>query len=189
MGNSSSKHKPNAEEIEDLENNTHFSAPEVEKLWAAFIKIANKDSKDGKISPKEFMDALNIKNAQFGKMIFDMLDTDPDGSLTFSEFLLGISQICERASSEEKAMFCFKLFDKNRDRTISKQEFINIVSASLEIDGHLDQDENTETAVMLFNKLDKDQDGEIDYSEFRKATEMQRNILKCVSVFVEHYLN
>lgn len=187
MGAADSIPKPTKEEVQDLVKTTHFNAVEINKLYDAFLKIAGTPkSQDGKIQPQEFFDSLAITNEEYGLKVFESFDSSKDGDLSFAEYVKGISQLCERATTEEKSKFCFNLFDGNKSGEISKPEFISIIEASLgEMEGSSPELARN-IAVQLFSEIDHSHDGNITYPEFFKACQKNNNIVNCVNVHVEH---
>ena len=187
MGSSNSIPKPTPQEVEQLTKTTHFNKEEISKLYDAFSKIASASgSADGKIQPEEFYESLAITNHEYGKKVFEAFDTNPDGDLSFSEYVSGISQLCERASVEEKAKFCFGLYDADKSGCITKPEFMSIITASLGQMPGADPALVNQIAAQLFKEIDKSGDGNIKFEEFLKAASKNNNIVKCVEVHVEH---
>lgn len=187
MGNSSSIPKPTAQEIEELTKTTHFNKVEINKLYDAFLKIAScKGGSDGMIQPEEFYESLAITNEEYGKKVFEAFDTKKDGNLTFSEYIVGVSQLCERATVEEKAKFCFGLYDNDHSGTISKHEFMSIIEASLGQMPGADPALVRQIGAQLFKEIDRSGDNKITHDEFLKAANKNNNIVKCVEVHVEH---
>ncbi|EAY03023.1 EF hand family protein [Trichomonas vaginalis G3] len=187
MGASDSIPKPTKEEVNELTKTTHFNAEEINKLYAAFLKIAGTPkNQDGKIQPQEFFDSLAITNEEYGLKVFEAFDSTADGDLTFGEYVKGVSQLCERATQEEKAKFCFGLFDSNKSGTISKPEFLSFIEASLgEMEGSSPELARN-IALQLFTEIDHSKDGNITYPEFFKAVQKNNNIVNCVNVHVEY---
>jgi len=107
-------------------------------------------------------------------VLFDVLDNDSDGRVDGLEFLGGLALICQ-GSFEDKARFCFELFDFNLNATLSKKEMIvmlmssingiNMLSGGNEED-ELDIDSFEKIANDAFAKADRDRSGSVTYDEF-----------------------
>lgn len=107
-------------------------------------------------------------------VLFDVLDNDSDGRVDGLELLGGLALICQ-GSFEDKARFCFELFDFNLNATLSKKEMIvmlmssingiNMLSGGNEED-ELDIDSFEKIATEAFAKADRDRSGCVTYDEF-----------------------
>lgn len=62
--------------------------------------------------------------------LFHILDDDHDGRIDGLELLGGLALCCQ-ASFEEKARFCFELYDFNLNSTLSKHEMVMMMMASI----------------------------------------------------------
>ena len=62
--------------------------------------------------------------------VFRVFDADADNHLTFDEFVKGMS-IFLRGELAEKMKFCFKVYDLNGDRYITKEEMFQILQHCL----------------------------------------------------------
>lgn len=106
--------------------------------------------------------------------LFDILDNDHDGRVDGLELLGGLALICQ-GSFEDKARFCFELFDFNLNSTLSKKEMIvmlmssingmNMLSGGNEED-ELDLESFEKIADEAFGKADRDRSGSVSYEEF-----------------------
>lgn len=62
--------------------------------------------------------------------LFEVLDNNHDGRIDGLQLLGGLALCCQ-ASFEEKARFCFELYDFNLNATMSKKEMIMMLNASI----------------------------------------------------------
>jgi Ca2+-binding EF-hand superfamily protein len=104
---------------------------------------ADKDG-DGRLSRHEFGRCMGVLGGapQSGDMswyarglsdfLFDGIDSNGDGLLTFSEYLIAMA-IMLNGSAEEKLRFAFNMIDRDNDGFIDRAELTTIVSAMLEL--------------------------------------------------------
>uniref|UniRef100_A0A3Q3IUN0 Troponin C, skeletal muscle n=1 Tax=Monopterus albus TaxID=43700 RepID=A0A3Q3IUN0_MONAL len=89
------------------------------------------------------------------------------GTIDFEEFLVMMVRLLKEdqaGKSEEELAECFRVFDKNGDGYIDREEFSLIIRSSGE---HVTDDEIDE----LLKDGDKNSDGMLDYDEFLKMME------------------
>ena len=188
MGASSSKSKQKGKfsrtDIENLAKFTHFSADQVQFLYDRFKKLSNSESKDNRISFREFQQALGLPNTEFTSRIFSAFDSDNSNQIEFDEFILGLSAMSENATIEEKAKFCFNVYDIDGNHTIDKSELKQILSYSLKSNSQIQIPDETLDKIVdeTFSQVDENNDGSISLSEFTQAAKNNPSILKCVNI-------
>ena len=108
------------------------------------------------------------------EILFEILDNDHDGRMDGLELLGGIA-LCCHASFEEKARFCFELFDFNLNSLLSKKELtIMMMSSVCGMNLLTGGGEELEPDAEVFEafaedaivRADKNADGQISYEEF-----------------------
>lgn len=108
------------------------------------------------------------------EILFEILDNDHDGRIDGLELLGGIA-LCCHASFEEKARFCFELFDFNLNSLLSKKELtIMMMSSVCGMNLLTGGGEELEPDAEVFEKFAEDAitradlnaDGQISYEEF-----------------------
>jgi len=112
--------------------------------------------------------------------LFDIFDSNGDGTLDHRELLAGLSVLCG-GSGEEKAHFAFELFDADKDGTLSMAEMKQYMCSVLRIN-HCIRDDSCDgsiadkmspeeiadaTVTPLFEELDMDGNGALSMSEFK----------------------
>lgn len=63
-------------------------------------------------------------------LMFEILDNDHDGRIDGLELLGGLT-LCCRGTLEEKARFCFELYDFNLNATLSRKEMVMMMMTSI----------------------------------------------------------
>jgi Ca2+-binding EF-hand superfamily protein len=62
--------------------------------------------------------------------LFEILDNDNDGRIDGLELLGGLTLVCQ-AKFEEKARFCFELFDFNLNASLSEKEMVMMMMSTV----------------------------------------------------------
>mmetsp|Transcript_840 Transcript_840/g.1328 ORF Transcript_840/g.1328 Transcript_840/m.1328 type:complete len:196 (+) Transcript_840:125-712(+) len=158
----------------------------------AFAKTAHKN--DGKIAKEDFTKKFSLllsKASKGGKCvmskissrIFKVFDRNGDGFVDKKEFLAGMTLLIG-GSSEEKLKTTFSLFDLDGDGYISLAELTTYLSTFFDVCFSLDPkfhnrftrddgkhysaaEVGESTAINCFEFADKDNDGQINYHEFK----------------------
>lgn len=190
MGGSGSKTKTKTKtkytkaDIENLAKLTHFSPAQIQYLYERFKLLSNSESKDNKISIREFQQALDLQNTAFTNRIFSAFDSDNSNQIEFDEFIIGLSAMSANATIEEKASFCFKVYDIDGNHTIDKSELKQILSFSMQSNSQISISDDTLNAIVdkTFSQVDKNKDGDISLEEFTEAAKQNPSILNCVNI-------
>lgn len=186
MGNSSSHHhqKYTKKDFENLAKMTHFTAEQISILHHRFSAVSNSDTHDNKINVSEFRQALDIPSTGFTERIFSAFDTDKSQQIEFDEFVFGLSALSQKATVEEKAKFCFLVYDIDGNHTIDKQELTQILTFSMgqNTSIHLSDDQINKIVDSTFKKMDKNHDGGISLDEFTQCAKENPQILNCVNL-------
>nr|XP_012217160.1 PREDICTED: Kv channel-interacting protein 1 [Linepithema humile] len=111
--------------------------------------------------------------SQYAHYVFNTLDQDHSGLLSFEDFVTGLS-ILSRGSIDEKLRWTFSLYDINGDGCITREEMTDIVTAVYELmgkfaDPNLNHQGVREKVDRMFQKMDGNRDGVVTLSEFLEA--------------------
>lgn len=117
----------------------------------------------GTISTDELQGVLNklgtqVTSSELKEMVA-AVDENNDGEIDFDEFL---GMMKRMPDSENELKDAFKVFDVDRDGTTSKQELDRIMKK-------FGQNLTNQELDAVFQLVDTNGDGEIDYSEFKQA--------------------
>lgn len=140
---------------------------ETDKMEAIF-KAMDKNN-DGMLSKEEIAEGyeehfgMAIDDEELDRM-FDAIDTDGNGTIDYSEFLMATMNE-QQLMSKEKLRAAFKMFDKDGSGTISKDEIKDALGSSDE-----------EVVSKIISEVDIDGDGEITFEEFEKMMSMMTGI-------------
>jgi len=117
--------------------------------------------------------------------LFEILDNDHDGRIDGLEFLGGLALCCQ-GTFEEKAKFCFEMYDFNLNAEMSKKEMTMMIMASIcgmnlftggseALEPSMDDLE--EIVKDAFVKADRDRSGLISYEEFVNWARGNRDLM------------
>ncbi|XP_068578786.1 guanylyl cyclase inhibitory protein isoform X2 [Cebidichthys violaceus] len=129
---------------------------------------------------------VGSESAEYAEQIFRTLDNNGDGVVDFREYVVAISMLIE-GSAVEKLRWSFKLYDKDRDGAITREEMLDImqavykmsVTAALTKPNPLTAEECTNR---IFMRLDKDNNAIISLEEFIEGAlddDWIREMLEC----------
>lgn len=92
------------------------------------------------------------------------IDADGSGVIDYTEFL---SAALDREQYEKEDILwsAFRVFDRDNDGKITKDELLAVLNRNADDDDDTNRDK---TLVEIFEDVDKDGDGEIDFEEFKK---------------------
>ena len=141
---------------------TKEETDEMERIFAQMDK-----NNDGMLSKEEIKDGyeehfgMAIDDEEIDKM-FAAIDTDGNGTIDYSEFLVATMNE-QQLLSKERLKSAFKMFDKDGSGTISKDEIREVL-------GNIEED----TANLILSEVDENDDGEISFEEFEK---MMKNLV------------
>lgn len=182
---------PTQQDFDQLASFTTFNSKEVEKLWRKFEKISNSETQDYQINISEFQRALGLRSKGFAERVFAAFDTDSSQEISFKEFVIGLSVMSPRATMNEKAKFCFDVFDIDKNGYIEKDELLIVLRESLGENSSvkISPVQLTKIVNATYKKMDKNGDGRIDFEEFTEEAMKNPVILSCVHVNLDSLLS
>jgi len=139
----------------------HINGGQLEQLQQLFVQLD--EDGNGTLSREELTRGLQKTNipAEQIPRILEGIDVDGSGEIDYTEFLAAALE--RREFLEESACWAaFKVFDRDGDGCITKQELAHVVKSY-----HIADKWNRETLQELMREVDKNGDGQIDFEEFR----------------------
>jgi Ca2+-binding EF-hand superfamily protein len=90
------------------------------------------------------------------------------------------------ASIQERAAFCFNIYDRDKGGTITKDELKAIVRCSLEESGMVRPlaAKFAKMADQIWSRMDTNCDGHVNFEEFLAETRRDPSVTGCVSLDV-----
>ncbi|KOC70500.1 Kv channel-interacting protein 4 [Habropoda laboriosa] len=154
---------------------TRFSEAELKRIYRGF----KAECPTGVVREETFKCIYSqffpqgANTSQYAHYVFNTLDQDHSGLLSFEDFVTGLS-ILSRGSIDEKLRWTFSLYDINGDGCITREEMTDIVTAVYELmgkfaDPNLDHEGVREKVDRMFQKMDGNKDGVVTLSEFLEA--------------------
>ena len=123
------------------------------------------------------------------ELLFEILDYNHDGRIDGLELLGGLALCCQ-ASFEDKARFCFEMYDFNLNASMSPKEMTIMIMASLNgmvlltdahDGGHIPTLKELDTLVSdAFERADKNKTGCISFEDFLGWARSNREIMAAV---------
>ena len=152
----------NLERDADALRDLNFSDSELKQLYKNFSNL-DKDG-SGKLEPQEFFDIPELANNPLVKRVIDVLDRNKDGSISFMEFVQGLSSLSGGSSKEDKLRFAFQIYDTNGDGFISNGELFTTLK--MMVGNNLNDVQLQQLVDRTIIKADKDGDGKISFDDF-----------------------
>merc|ERR1712210_185188 len=181
MGNKNGTPVLREQDIAALSKSSGMDEAQVKEHFDAFVA----EHPDGKMRPKDFREmmqkALPAKDAgKMEKHVFRIYDTNNDGYIDFTEFML-IFFIMSDGAPGEVLKSIFRMFDLNGDGTITQKEMTKLIK---DMYGLLKAEDPNLAARDLvaksaFAEMDADQDGKVTSEEFIKACLGRRSSVRC----------
>ncbi|XP_013134129.1 PREDICTED: Kv channel-interacting protein 4-like, partial [Papilio polytes] len=191
LGEQLPRYRPDS--IAALRRATRFTEPELKRLYRGFkaecpTGVVREDT--FKLIYSQFF-PQGANTAQYAHYVFNTLDQDRSGLLSFEEFVTGLS-ILSRGTLEEKLRWTFSLYDINGDGYITKEEMTEIVTAIYDLMGKIvepmiDDDAVREKVERLFQKMDLNRDGVLTLDEFLDCCLRDEDIVRSMGVFDSNF--
>ena len=126
MGSKNGKPVLREEDIATLTKSSGLDETQVKEAFNSFVQ----EHPNGKMKPKDFREmmqkALPKKDAsKMEKHVFRIYDSNNDGVIDFTEFML-IFLIMSEGAPEEVLTRIFRVFDVNSDGTITQKEMTKL---------------------------------------------------------------
>ncbi|KAI4905817.1 hypothetical protein NFI96_017022 [Prochilodus magdalenae] len=178
------RHRP--ENLERLLNQSRFTKRELQILYKGFKSecpsgIVNEDA--FKTIYAQFFPGGDV--SKYAHILFSAFDTDQNGTLSFEEFVGGLSVLL-RGPVEEKLHWAFDLYDLNKDGYITKEEMLDVLKAIYDMMGKnihplLKEEAPRQHMEMFFQKMDQNQDGVITVEEFIDTCQKVSSLIRIES--------
>jgi Ca2+-binding EF-hand superfamily protein len=105
------RREPTACEYAELSSTTRFDIAALTILHKKYETIANLLVADRVIDVRELQAALGLVSFEFTQHIFRAFDIDGSLRLDFAEFVRGLDAMSPYATIEQRAAFCFRVYD------------------------------------------------------------------------------
>lgn len=180
------RYKP--EGLDALCRTTKFSRKELKIMYRGF----KQECPSGVVKEDTFKDIYaqffpQCDSTTYAHYVFKVFDQDHDGTVSFEEFVMGLS-VLARGTIHEKLIWAFNLYDANGDGVITREELSDIVTAVYELLGKYAEPTMEDRTIrdhvdFIFTKMDMNNDGNISVEEFLEACRTDENISKSMTMF------
>ncbi|XP_031179476.1 guanylyl cyclase-activating protein 2-like [Sander lucioperca] len=126
--------------------------------------------------------------------LFQAFDTNKDGHIDFMEYVAGLHLVL-RGKLEDKLRWSFKVYDRDGNGCLDRQEVRHLVKIINKIKRHNDPDAGNieDICDRIFNLVDKNNDSQISLEEFIEGAEKDPWVMEQLKLdigpcdwFVEH---
>uniref|UniRef100_A0A8C9TWR1 Potassium voltage-gated channel interacting protein 2 n=1 Tax=Scleropages formosus TaxID=113540 RepID=A0A8C9TWR1_SCLFO len=176
------------EGLEKLLEQTKFTKKELQILYRGFKNecpsgVVNEET--FKLIYSQFFPQGD--SSTYAHFLFDAFDTQKNGSVSFEDFVAGLSIIL-RGSINDRLNWAFNLYDLNKDGCITKEEMTDIMKSIYDMMGKCTYPSMKETAPSehvenFFQKMDRNKDGVVTIDEFIESCQKDENIMQSMQLF------
>ncbi|KAM6265587.1 A-type potassium channel modulatory protein KCNIP2 isoform 2-T2 [Porphyrio hochstetteri] len=126
-------------------------------------------------------------SSTYATFLFNAFDTDHDGSVSFEDFVSGLSVIL-RGTIDDRLNWAFNLYDLNKDGCITKEEMLDIMKSIYDMMGKytypaMREEAPREHVENFFQKMDRNKDGVVTIEEFLESCQKDENIMRSMQLF------
>lgn len=152
-----------------------FTKSEIRALWVHFNTISGKMQQ---IDRRQFQQAVMFKDSALLDRIFRIFDNNDDGSISFNEYVIGISTLSSKTSHEEKMKFSFAVYDFDGDGFVSSEDLTAVLAGILrEHDLIINKSEIDEIVEITMKEATPEIPGKISYTEYHKLMSVRPHLL------------
>uniref|UniRef100_A0A8C0WTM4 EF-hand domain-containing protein n=1 Tax=Castor canadensis TaxID=51338 RepID=A0A8C0WTM4_CASCN len=179
-------HRP--EGLEQLQEQTKFTRKELQVLYRGF----KNECPSGIVNEENFKQIYSQffpqgDSSTYATFLFNAFDTNHDGSVSFEDFVAGLSVIL-RGTIDDRLNWAFNLYDLNKDGCITKEEMLDIMKSIYDMMGKytypaLREEAPREHVETFFQKMDRNKDGVVTIEEFIESCQKDENIMRSMQLF------
>ncbi|XP_027528005.1 Kv channel-interacting protein 2 isoform X5 [Neopelma chrysocephalum] len=179
-------HRP--EGLDQLQEQTKFTRKELQVLYRGF----KNECPSGIVNEENFKQIYSQffpqgDSSTYASFLFNAFDTDHDGSVSFEDFVSGLSTIL-RGTIDDRLNWAFNLYDLNKDGCITKEEMLDIMKSIYDMMGKytypaMREEAPREHVENFFQKMDRNKDGVVTIEEFLESCQKDENIMRSMQLF------
>jgi len=187
MGNSQAGSSLPKEESDKLTKHTHFDHKELSAMYKQFKKETPQGAIN-KVEFKEVMKQMGVVDNFLQDLIFNVFDTDKDGSINFREFVFALS-VMTRGTPDEKLEFAFQMFDIHGQGYITKEDVNKVLDSFYKLVGPLvtfsgrKYDSHEQLVEEFFEQMDLKGTGRITIKEYKEGAMKNPDIIQGLKLF------
>lgn len=135
-------------------------------------------SREDDVTHSQLRDQLGLSSQYLARRFFAVLDEDRDGRMSRSELVRAIERLAD-GTPVEKLRFAFDVHDEDLNGAIDRTELQRMMHIAVSDNGLLVDDAAVDDLVTaMFRHADSNEDGRIDFGEFRAALEHFPGVLE-----------
>ncbi|XP_016154923.1 PREDICTED: Kv channel-interacting protein 2 isoform X1 [Ficedula albicollis] len=179
-------HRP--EGLDQLQEQTKFTRKELQVLYRGF----KNECPSGIVNEENFKQIYSQffpqgDSSTYATFLFNAFDTDHDGSVSFEDFVSGLSTIL-RGTIDDRLNWAFNLYDLNKDGCITREEMLDIMKSIYDMMGKytypaMREEAPREHVENFFQKMDRNKDGVVTIEEFLESCQKDENIMRSMQLF------
>ncbi|KAI9347342.1 hypothetical protein BDR26DRAFT_74298 [Obelidium mucronatum] len=163
---------------EDLLKTTNFNRAEIDSLTTHFTSLATAMDKIDRSRFRDLLaDTFGVDDSLLMDRVFRCFDADADNYIGYDEFMKGMS-VFLKGRREERIKFCFRVYDLNGDRYISKEEMFQMLKNCLVKGAEEDEDGVKDLVDLVLKKLDEDRDGRVSEADWIGAIDKESLLME-----------
>eukprot|EP00928_Gymnodinium_smaydae_P038960 TRINITY_DN26737_c0_g4_i1.p1 TRINITY_DN26737_c0_g4~~TRINITY_DN26737_c0_g4_i1.p1 ORF type:complete len:177 (+),score=38.62 TRINITY_DN26737_c0_g4_i1:88-618(+) len=152
---------------EDIHHIAHFSQKDITRLYGRF-RALDEDG-NGQLDPNEILGVAELTENPLVQRVISVFDKDSSGTVSFIEFLLGLSKLAAGTSEEAKLQFAFSIYDVNKDGYISNGDLFQVMK--MMVGDNLGEVQLQQLVDRQMVIADVDGDGKLSFEEFKNAVQ------------------
>ncbi|XP_037078215.1 Kv channel-interacting protein 4-like [Pollicipes pollicipes] len=179
----SSRYRPG--DLQALALSTKFTRREIQFFYRGF----KQECPSGNIDEDGFREIYAKffpfgDSNQYAHLLFNVLDKNQSGSISFDDFIYGLSTLI-KGSTEDRLAWTFSLYDVNNDGFITEDEMLQVVGAIYRLIDTTQSDHVSpeERGQDLFTKIDANHDGIITLEEFMTYCSKDATIMSGLDMY------
>mmetsp|Transcript_11988 Transcript_11988/g.23276 ORF Transcript_11988/g.23276 Transcript_11988/m.23276 type:complete len:191 (-) Transcript_11988:11-583(-) len=150
---------------DDIHSIANFDQDDIKRFYSRFRALDSDGN--GQLDSTEFLGVAELAENPLVQRVVSVFDKDGNGSVSFLEFVLGLSKLASNTSSEDKLEFAFNIYDVNNDGYISNGDLFKVMK--MMVADNLDDAQLQQLVDRQMVSADRDGDGKLSFQEFKDA--------------------
>lgn len=184
--------KLDRESLRVLLQETSMTRTELYRLFNRFKALCLLSGTPGFINKEMFKDgvsSLAFEDDHFVDRVFEILDENNNGSIEWPEFVNAVNAL-ETGSAYDKLAFCFRVYDRDHDGSIERDELLEMFTAMLLRSGKAKgpptpalQELIDDFVDTIYDTFDIDRNGALEFDEVLEAMNKRTDIADVWEIF------
>ncbi|EZG78637.1 calcineurin B subunit [Gregarina niphandrodes] len=140
-----------------------FTEKDIRRIYRRFKALDTNNN--GELDPHELFDVPEIADNPLVKRVISVFDTNGDGKVSFTEFMVGLAKLTTGTDEYQKTKFAFDIYDVTKDGYISNGELFTVMKTM--VGNNLTDQQLQQLVDRTMLQADRDGDGLISFAEFQ----------------------